>query len=100
MSISTFPRILSLTRAEKCVKDWYASQGVHLDIVHKEGCGLVPNNGDLYVEVKGSTKEKFDEFRPYFTLAELNQAIEKEKNYKIQFATPLKSFELKCLGLK
>jgi hypothetical protein len=41
------------------------------------------NNGDLYVEVKGSTKEKFNDFRPYFTLDELKKAVEKGKNYKI-----------------
>jgi hypothetical protein len=59
------------------------ASGVHLEIVHKRGEGYDLTDGNLYVEVKGSEKEKFNDFRPYFTLDELKKTIEKGKNYEI-----------------
>jgi hypothetical protein len=73
--------------AEKYVKNWYAKQSprIKLKTVHKEGHDLVSISGDLYVEVKGSTKDKFNDFRPYFTFAELKKAIQEEKNTEFIF---------------
>ncbi len=67
------------------MKRWYEEQGYHVNILHKDGYDLQSSdeNGDFYIEVKGSTKEKFEDFRPYFTLAELEKAIKEGERYRV-----------------
>lgn len=79
------------TIAENYVKEWYQKKGKKVDIDHRDGYDLKSKNGDLYVEVKGSTKEKFNDFRPYFTLSELEKAIDKGKRYKIHILLGIKN---------
>lgn len=45
---------------------------------------------DLYIEVKGSTKSEFMDLRPYLTLNELNNAVNKGEKFEIHILLGIK----------
>ncbi len=83
-------------KAEDHVKKWCQGKGRKFIKKHGkdcEGCDLIveDNNELVFIEVKGSAKEKFNDFRPYITLNELQKAIEKGKNYEFHILLGLKT---------
>ena len=73
--------------AEKYVKKWCEENGRKFVRKHGkecQGCDLIVQgkNKRIFIEVKGSTKEKFNDVRPYITMNELEKAIKERKNYE------------------
>ncbi|MEM3698077.1 MAG: DUF3883 domain-containing protein [Candidatus Bathyarchaeia archaeon] len=78
--------------AEKYVKDWFKKVKNKVAIIeHGEGYDLRVNEEDLFIEVKGSTKSNFMDFRPYLTLNELNNAVNKGEKFEIHVLLGIKN---------
>jgi hypothetical protein len=74
-------------KAEKYIKKWCRENGRKFAKKHGkecEGCDLIvqDKNENIFIEAKGSTKEKFMDVRPYIRMDQLKLALEKGKNYE------------------
>jgi Holliday junction resolvase-like predicted endonuclease len=82
-------------KAEGYVKNWCEENGRKFIKKHGkecEGCDLImqDKNERIFIEVKGSTKEKFNDVRPYITMNELDKAIKEGKNYEFHILLGLR----------
>jgi len=82
--------------AEEYIKNWCEKNGRKFIRKHGkecQGCDLIVTgkNKWFFIEVKGSIKEKFNDFRPYITMNELEKAIKEGENYEFHILLGLKN---------
>jgi len=84
--------------AEEYVKKWCKKNNREHKKGRSKGYDLImldEKGEEIFVEVKGSTKEEFKEVRPYIRLEQLKMAVEKGKNYEFHILLGFKDVKPK-----